>query len=91
MDCLLATLLALDPSMNKVSFSSLSGSHLGPSLLTGLPALLTRIRSVLGRPRPGILYSQKNCHVDAFLPDLMTQLFLETGELLALEEERFRT
>ena len=25
------------------------------------------------------------------LPDLITQLFLETGELLALDEERFRT
>ena len=38
--------------MNNVSFSNLSGSHFGPSLLTGLPDLLTRIRSVLGLPNP---------------------------------------
>ena len=46
------TLLALDPRMKSVSVLSLSGSHLGPSLRTGLPALLTRIKSVLGRPKP---------------------------------------
>ena len=44
--------------------------------LTGRPALFTRMRSVLGRPRP----------------DLMIQLFLATGELeLRQEIERLRT
>ena len=46
------TLLALEPRMKSVSVLSLSGSHLGPSLRTGLPALLTKIKSVLGRPKP---------------------------------------
>ena len=44
--------------------------------LTGRPALLTRMRSVFGRPSP----------------DLMMQLFLATGELeLRQEMERFKT
>ena len=44
--------------------------------LTGLPALLTRMRSVLGRPSP----------------DLMTQLFFTIrGEFDVEDEERFKT
>ena len=44
--------------------------------LTGLPALLTRMRSVLGLPRP----------------DLITQLFFTIrGEFDVEEEERFKT
>ena len=50
------TLLALDPKINKVSEVNLSDSHFGPSLLTGRPALFTKIKSVLGRPRPVMNY-----------------------------------
>ena len=95
------TLLALDPRMKSVSVLSLSGSHLGPSLRTGLPALLTRIKSVLGRPKP-----EKKTFIILFFtlfgflkfiilgknkPDLITILFLVTGELLVPENDLLRT
>jgi hypothetical protein len=38
--------------MKSVSVARRSGCHLAPSRRTGRPALFTRIRSVLGRPRP---------------------------------------
>ena len=50
-----SSLLALDPSMKRVSGDNLSASHFGPCRLTGLPALLTNMRSVFGRPRPDFI------------------------------------
>merc|ERR1712062_322058 len=55
-------MLSVSPLISRSS-SSRSDSHLGPSRLTGRPALLTRMRSVLGLPKP----------------DLMMQLFLAAG------------